>query len=238
MTTTYEVPTWETGMEKLTPSVYAYLQSKGSTMLSNAGLIVGKDYCIVVDTLHTVGVAQAFLDEIKKITDKPVRYLAITHQDGDHFHGNHLFTGANIIGHRRCREEMLKQAPINQTYLSQNWPQFDWTGITRIPPDITFEKQLTLHLDEGEVQLIYYGIGHTVGDIIAWIPQESVVFAGDLLFLYSTPLCRGSFAGSIDILKTMLDLDAKVYVPGHGPACGKEGVAECRDYLVLIYEEG
>ena len=238
MTSADEVPTWETGMREIAPNVYAYFQAEGGWFLSNAGLIVGSDRSIVIDSLGTIGFNQAFLGEIKKVTDKPVRYLVNTHHHGDHIYGNHLFTGATTICHTRCREEIIKTGDPDPERLSQVFPGLDFTGVRMTPPDVTFEKQLTLYLDEREVQLLYYKPAHTVGDIIAWLPQDSVVFAGDLLFLYSTPLCmQGSFAGWIEVMKAMADLNAKVYIPGHGPQCGQEGVIECLDYLVFLSEE-
>lgn len=237
MATAYQVPTWKTGMREVAPNVHAYFQAEGSWFLSNAGLIVGNDYSIVIDSLGTIGFTQAMLDDIKKVTNKPLRYLANTHSHADHIWGNHLFSGAVTICHTRCREEIVRAGTPDPDAMSRAFPGFDFAGIRATPPDITFDSQLTLHLDEREVQLIYYQPGHTLGDIIAWLPQDSVVFAGDLLFLYSTPLCmQGSFAGWIEIMGAMLGLDAKVYVPGHGPQCGKEGVTECRDYLVLVHE--
>lgn len=198
MTTPYEVPTWETGMREVASNVYAYFQSKGSWFLSNSGLIVGSDWCIVIDSLGTVGFTQTLLGEVKKITDKPVRYLVNTHHHGGHIYGNHLFTGASIICHLNCREEMLRAGVPEPARLSQVFPGFDFAGIRTTPPDITFENQLTLHLDEREVRLLYYKPGHTTGDIVAWLPQDSVVFAGDLLFLYSTPTVYAGFVRWLD----------------------------------------
>ena len=238
MTTEYEVPTWETGMKEIALRVYAYFQAEGSWFLSNAGLIVGSDRSIVIDSLGTIGFNQAFLNEIEKVSDKPVRYLVNTHHHGDHIYGNHLFTEATAICHTRCRQEILNAGDPDPDRLSQVFPGFDFSGIKATPPDITFDNQLTLYVDEREVQLLYYQPAHTVGDIIAWLPQDSVVFGGDLLFLYSTPLClQGSFAGWIKTMEAMVDLDASVYVPGHGPQCGKEGVIECCEYLVLLRDE-
>jgi len=238
VTAEYEVPRWETGMKEISPGVYAYFQAEGSWFLSNAGLIVGNDRSIVIDSLGTISFNQAFLDEIKKVNNKPVRYLVNTHHHGDHIYGNHLFLEAVAICHSRCREEMLKGGAPDPERLSQVFPGFDFTGIEVTPPDITFDRQLTLYLDRRAVQLLYYEPAHTVGDIIAWLPQEGVVFGGDLLFLYSTPLCmQGSFAGWIRAMEAMIDLNARVYIPGHGPECGKEGVIECHDYLVFLRDE-
>ncbi len=238
MTKPNEIPTWETGMKQIAPDVYAYIQSRGSWFWSNAGLIVGRDYCIAVDSLATVGLTQTFIDEIKKVSDKPIRYLVNTHHHGDHIWANHLFSGAEIVCHKHCRDEALRTAAPEPSALSTTFPEFDFSGVKITPPDITFENKLTFHLDEGEVQLIYYKPGHTVGDIIVWLPQQSTVFAGDLLFLYSTPLAmQGSFAGWIEIMEALANLDARTYVPGHGPLCGKEGLLECRDYLVLVRDQ-
>ena len=238
MTAEYEVPTWDTGMKEVAAGAYAYFQAEGSWFLSNAGLIVGSDRSIVIDSLGTIGFNLAFLGEIRKVSEKPVRYLVNTHHHGDHIYGNHLFPGAVAICQTRCREEIEKGGTPDPERLSQVFPGFDFTGVRATPPDITFDSRLTLHLDGREVHLVYYGPAHTVGDIIAWLPQDGVVFAGDLLFLYSTPLCmQGSFAGWIRAMDAMIDLDAGVYVPGHGPECGKEGAIECRDYLVFLRDQ-
>ena len=234
----YEVPTWETGMKELAPNVYAYTQAKGSWLLSNSGLIVGAEYSVVVDSLATVGLTQSLIGEIGKISDKPIRYVVNTHHHGDHIWGNHLFVGAALVCHSRCREEALRAGTPDPASLSTRFPEFDFGGIKTTPYDITFENQLTIYLDEREIRLIHYGPGHTVGDLIVWLPQESIVFAGDLLFLYSTPLCiQGSFAGWIEIIQALASLNAKTYVPGHGPICDKEGLMECREYLVLVRGE-
>ena len=84
MSAEYTVPSWESGVKQLAPNVYAYIQAKATWYWSNAGFIVGKDYVVVVDSLATVGLTQKFRDEIRKVTDKPIRYLINTHHHGDH----------------------------------------------------------------------------------------------------------------------------------------------------------
>ncbi len=245
MPTEYEIPTWKTEMRQLGPNVYAYFQEKGSWGLSNAGLIVGKDCCVVIDSLSTVKWTQAFLAEIQKVTDKPVRYLINTHYHGDHILGNHLFPGSISICHTNCREQTLKLGEEynpavragNQAYLSRMFSDRDLTGTKMTPQDITFDRDLTLYLDDRRIHLIHYQPGHTIGDIIVWLPQDRILFAGDLLFLYSTPVTwEGSFSGWIETLQALAHFNAGVYVPGHGPYCGKEGVFESRDYLVRVYD--
>jgi len=234
----YTVPTWESGVKQLAPNIYAYIQAKATWYWNNAGFIVGNDYVVVVDSLATVGLTQKFRDEIKKITDKPVRYLINTHHHGDHTYGNHVFAGATIIAHDYCRREVIEAGIMDPVLLNTIFPEFDFRGIAATPADITFDKQLTLHMYGREVRLLHFGPGHTVDDIIVYLPAEGIIFAGDFIFLYSTPLgMEGSFAGWLRNLDAMEKLGAQTYVPGHGPVCGAEGLNLCRDYLVFIQGE-
>jgi cyclase len=234
-----EIPAWETELREIAPNVYAYFQAKGSWFRSNAGLIVGSEYAVVVDSLATVGLTQNFINEIKKVTDKPVRFLVNTHHHGDHLWGNHLFEEATVICHNKCREQVLSTQMYDPAILNAYYPDFDFQGIQITPPDITFDEDLTMHIDGREIRLIHFKPAHTPGDILIYLPQERVIFAGDLLFLYSTPVgFEASFQGWIETLDNMSELDATIYVPGHGPLCGNKGVHECREYLALIEKEG
>ena len=234
----YTVPTWESGVKQLAPNIYAYIQAKATWYWNNVGFIVGNDYVVVVDALATVGLTQKFRDEIRKITDKPVRYLINTHHHGDHTYGNHVFAGATIISHDYCRREVIEAGIMDPVLMNTIFPEFDFQGIAATPADITFDKQLTLHMDGREVRLLHFGPGHTVDDIIVHLPEEDIIFAGDFIFLYSTPLgMEGSFAGWLRNLDAMANLGAQTYVPGHGPVCGAEGLNLCRDYLVFVQRE-
>jgi glyoxylase-like metal-dependent hydrolase (beta-lactamase superfamily II) len=122
--------------------------------------------------------------------------------------------------------------------LNTIFPEFDFRGIAVTPAHITFDRQLTLHTDGREIRLLHFGSGHTIDDIIVYLPDAGITFAGDFIFLYSTPLgMEGSFAGWLNNLDAMAKLGARTYVPGHGPVCGAEGLNLCRDYLVLVQRE-
>jgi cyclase len=233
-----EIPTWEPGVKQLTSNAYAYIQAKATWYWNNAGFVVGKDYVVVVDSLATVGLTWKFRDEIRKVTDKPVRYLINTHHHGDHIYGNHVFAGATIISHDYCRREAIEQGIRDPDLMNTIFPEFDFRGIAITPADITFDNQLSLYMDGQEVRLLHFEPGHTAGDIIVYLPDEGIIFAGDFIFLYSTPLgMEGSFAGWLRNLDAMENLGAQTYVPGHGPVCGAEGLNLCRDYLLLVQRE-
>jgi cyclase len=238
MAESYDIPVWETRFRQIADNVWAYVQAGGSWMRSNAGLVVGDDYAVLIDSLATVGLTRGLLEEVRKVTDKPVRYIINTHHHGDHVWGNQVLSQAHIICHRLGREELLRNAVPDPALLGMMFADLDFKGIAATPPHITFESQLSLHCGSREVRAIYLGPGHSVSDVIVYLPREGVVFGGDLLFLYSTPLGTcGSFEGWIKAMDIMGRLDAATYVPGHGPVCSRDGVEESRRYLVLVRDE-
>ena len=156
----HALPTWEPGVKEVAPDVYAYIQNKATWFWNNAGFIVGRDCVVVVDSLATVGLTQKFSDEIRNITDKPIRYLINTHHHGDHIWGDHVFAGATIISHRYCRQEAVDTGVIDPALLNVMFTDFDFRGISVTPAHITFDSHLTLYMDGREVRLLHLGPGH------------------------------------------------------------------------------
>ena len=233
-----KVPTWPTEMVKLSDEVYAYIQAKGTMGVSNAGLIAGEKHAAIVDTLSTVSMTEAFLKEVRNVTNKSIKYLINTHCHGDHCWGNHLLPEAVSISHNHCRKEMIQRGQPDPKKWAVLDPEKDFTGACYTLTDVTFDHALTIHLDSREIHLLYYGYAHSEGDILVYLPEERIAFCGDFLFLYSTPAGqRAFFAGWIEALNKIAELDVRIYVPGHGPPCDREGLIKCREYLMLIYNE-
>lgn len=231
---------WKSGMQEIADGVFAYVQpngSHGNAGYSNAGLIVGPDYCVVIDTLGTNAMHEAFLAAIAEVTTKPVTRVLLTHHHVDHVLGTHRFPAATVVSHRACRANLLAGGPHAAARWAAKRPHFapDLDGIPVVLPDLTFEDRVHLHLGHREIIFFHPGVAHTDGDAAAWLPGERILFAGDLFF---NRVCPAAFAGSIDgwidAVKAMLAMDADIFVPGHGPVSGKEDLSAMLEYLELI----
>ncbi len=232
------MPVWNTKMKELADGVYAYIQAKGTWFVSNAGLIIGTQDAIVIDSLSNKEMVQAFIDEIKRVTKRPVKFLINTHSHGDHIWTNHYFYQAKTICHSKCRDTTNENINTDPKSYETVFPGLLFDGAKATLQDITFEEKLTMYQDDRKVELIYAGPSHTTGDIFIHLPDERIVFCGDLLFYQCTPLAlMGYIQGWINTLDLLADLEADIYVPGHGPITDRKGVMGCQEYLIHITKE-
>lgn len=220
-------------VEEVSDGVYAYVQLDGSWGLNNSGFVAGERAVTVIDTCFTERRTRAFLAAVAEVTDRPVRTLVNTHHHGDHTHGNHLLPGATVIGHERCREEVLASGHIAQAFFAG----VDWGDIELAPPFVTFDERLNVYVDELRVELHYVGPAHTTNDVVAWLPERRLLFAGDLVFNGGTPfVVMGSVSGSLAALERLRALGAERIVPGHGPVCGPAAIDEQEAYLRMVQD--
>ena len=221
-------------VEEVSDGIFAYIQLDGSWGLNNSGFLVGSDGVTVVDTCFTERRSRMFLDAIRRQTDLPLRTLVNTHHHGDHTHGNYVFLpAATIVGHELCRQEVIATGH-GATGL---FPGVEWGEVRIAPPFLTFEERLNLYVDDLKVELIFAGPAHTTNDVVAWVPERKVLFAGDVVFNGGTPfVMMGSIAGSLEALERLRALGPQTIVPGHGPVCGPEVLDEVADYLRFVRE--
>ncbi|MEX0682955.1 MAG: MBL fold metallo-hydrolase [Dehalococcoidia bacterium] len=220
-------------LEEPSPGVFAYLQLHGQWGLNNAGFLLAHDHVLLIDTAFTERRARALADAVRKTAgDRPIRTLVNTHHHGDHTHGNYVFgPGIAIIGHEKCRDEVIATGLGTRAL----WPDTDWGHIEIAPPTVTFRHRLTVWAGDLEVQLIFVGPAHTTNDIIAWLPERRLLFAGDTVFNGGTPFCVfGSLAGSLQAIDTIRSLNPETIVPGHGPICGPEALDAIESYLRFV----
>ncbi|REE96267.1 MBL fold metallo-hydrolase [Thermomonospora umbrina] len=216
-------------IEELADGVFAYIQPDGGWCLSNAGVLVSRGATALVDTAATVARTLALRDAVRTVAAAPPRLVVNTHSHGDHTFGNFLFAPeAVIVSHARARVELVAVG----LHLTGLWPEVEWGEITLAPPSVTFDERLTLHVGDKRVELLHTGPAHTTGDVVVWLPEERVLFAGDLVMAGATPFCMmGSITGSLRTVERLRALGPRIVVPGHGPVGGPELLTDTEGYL-------
>ncbi len=219
MTDHHPLPPPET--VEVASGVFAYVQPDGSWWINNTGFVVGGTGVCAVDATSTEKRMRAFQRAIAAITPQPVRTLINTHHHGDHTNGNCMVEDALIIGHANCRANMADQRIGG---LDMVFGAVEWGELTVVPPHLVFDDRLTLYAGDHRLELVYAGgPAHTTGDVTIWLPDERVLFAGDLVFNGGTPfVLMGSVAGSLEAIGRLRTLGASTVVPGHGAVCGPE----------------
>lgn len=216
--------------------VHAYVQPDGSWWINNTGLLVGAHGAVSVDTCATEARTRAYREAIRSVTRNPVRTVVSTHHHGDHTHGNYLFRDATVVAHTRTRQAQIEAGIWRDIPF---WTPFDLGGVELEPPSLTFEDGVTLWVDDLRCEVRHVGQpAHTTNDCVAWLPEQSVLFAGDLLFSGGTPfLLMGSVVGAVEVLDHVVrPLGARTIVPGHGEVAGPDLIDEVVGYLRFVLD--
>jgi len=224
--------TSEARVVELGDGIFAWLP--GDDLDANSGFIITDDGVVVIDSLAAPGLARQVLAEVRRVTDKPVRYVVNTHHHGDHVLGNGVFTSASIIAHYKCRQIMAEA----WHHYARRWaflkPEFaqELAEAEVCLPNVTFSDRFTLHAGSRRLEFMHAGFGHTVDDIVIYLPQDKVLFAADLLFNRVWPHMRDSNSqGWIECIDRLLPLDATSVVPGHGPVGTKQDLVVQREFM-------
>ncbi|MFO1036251.1 MAG: MBL fold metallo-hydrolase [Geminicoccaceae bacterium] len=222
---------------ELAPGVFA-LTAEGDP---NSGVVIGDDSVLVIDARATPVMAKELVAHIRKVTDKPIRHVLLTH-----YHAVRVLGVAgyeervNVIASDATRDMIVERGQQDMDSEIQRFPRL-FRARETIPgltwPNIVFHERMTLWLGGREVQIVHAGRGHTRGDTIAWLPKERVMFAGDLVEFGATPYCGdahfGDWPGTLD---RVAGFEPQALVPGRGEALvGREqvgrGIAETRAFL-------
>ncbi len=243
------------GLREVGPRTWAWLQPNGGLGESNAGLICGDGASMLVDTLWDERLTRRMLDAMaSQLAAAPLRQAFITHPDGDHWWGNKaLAPDVEILSTDACARAIRKEAPprtlagmARLAALLRHAPgriggvagraheqvaPFAFGGVRRRYPDRVVGDAETLDAGGRAVHVRSVGPAHTASDSIVHVPDAGVVFAADILFIGVVPVMwHGPTANWLAALDALLALDAGVYVPGHGPPCGRAEIEELAAY--------
>jgi glyoxylase-like metal-dependent hydrolase (beta-lactamase superfamily II) len=242
------------GLHELGDGLFAYLQPEGGWGWSNAGLVAGEGESLLIDTLFDLSLTRDMLEQMRPATEKrPIRQAMNTHGNGDHWFGNQLLPdGIPIIATTAAVQDMrtfppaLMGALANasglpaelETYVRRIFGPFEFSDIEPRLPTETFDGRRELLVDDRRVELIEVGPAHTAGDAIVHVPGAGVVFTGDVLFIQGTPIVwAGPISNWVAACQRILELDARVLVPGHGPITDHSGVRDVQRYLEYVQSE-
>ena len=251
------MPNWQytKGLHDLGQGCHAYLQPEGSWGWSNAGLIADSGETLLVDTLMDVRLTREMLESMRRAVPAAERIgtLVNTHANPDHTFGNQLLAGASIIASAACAEEMPHTPPQMLAAMEKNWrvlgegaaffhetmgKNFNFDEVVLTLPTRTFERELALTVGKKRVDLVNVGPAHTGGDVMVHVPEDRLVFTGDILFVGGHPVM---WAGPIDnwikACEMILAWGVETIVPGHGPITDKAGVRRFKTYMETLKGE-
>lgn len=208
---------------------------------NNLGFVIGKDSVLVWNAGSSYLLAQSFHKEIKKITDKPVKYVVLENSQGHAILGSNYWKeqGATIVAQEIVKEEIEEKGQWVFNRLKKALrDKFDGTVLTM--PDKFFKDNMKFDLGGKIVEAKYFGYAHEHSDISLWLPKEKIIFAGDLAF-------NNRLLPIFEITETQewliawekfAALDAKIVVPGHGDTTDMATVTKyTKDYLVYLREK-
>lgn len=218
-------------LDEVGEGVYAYIQPDGGWLINNAGIIGatdGQGY-VLVDTASTEARNRALFAAAANIAGTELQALVNTHHHPDHTYGNWLVpAGVPIISSFECRDALIRA----DFEAARNTKGTDFGHLELRPPNQTFSGEMVLHAGSRQIRLISLGPAHTFGDVVVWLPEERICFAGDLVFSGGHPfLVEGSIDGYRKALEFLHSLKADALVPGHGPVCRGEQIPVLLDKL-------
>ncbi|MFB9591189.1 MBL fold metallo-hydrolase [Streptomyces racemochromogenes] len=221
-------------LQEVAEDVYAYVQPDGGWCLNNAGLITAGGRPALIDTAATEARARALKDAVARVTPHAPGFVINTHPHGDHTFGNRLFADdAVIVAHEATRAEM----DLAGLHLTGLWPEVCWGDVGVELPTLTFRDPITLHLGDIRAEVMHLGTAHTKNDSVVWLPEQRVLFAGDIVMSGATPFClTGSISGSLAVIAKLRALGPRTIVSGHGPVGGVELLDTTAAYLRHVQE--
>lgn len=219
---------------QLAPGVYYRAADREKKIIANAGWIVFRDYVLVIDANYPWG-AKAILADVRKTTNKPIKFVFDTHYHADHAFGNSVWVdaGATIICSRECVAES-KAKNTTAWAKDKGTGEFSLKSVRLEHPQVGFQDRLVFDDGEHRVELTRMGPGHTIGDSVAYLPKEKILFTGDLCVNFAGNNIADPDANPdnwLRALDALIQKDVGVLIPGHGGQGTTETLRGQRAYL-------
>ena len=226
--------------DRLSEHAYAYT-AQGDP---NTGIVIGDDAVLVVDTQATPVMAADVIRRIRTVTDKPLKYVVLSHYHAVRVLGASAYAPDAVIASRATYDLIVERGAADMQSEIERFPRL-FRAVDSIPgltwPTIVFERSLTLWLGKLEVQILHLGRGHTKGDTVVWLPKDRILFSGDLVEFDATPYAGDAyFTHWPATLDALAALGPVKLVPGRGaalqnPAEVAAGLAGTRAFVTELY---
>ena len=201
---------------------------------------------MAIDTQATPVMAQDVARRIREVTDKPIQYVLLSHYHAVRVLGASAYGAEHIIASEDTRDLIVERGQFDKDSEIGRFPRL-FQNVESVPdgltwPTMTFNRKMTLWLGKLEVQILQLGRGHTKGDTVAWLPQEKILFSGDLVEFDATPYAGDAyFQDWPQTLDNIAALKPEKLVPGRGAALQtpeqvQAGLAGTRAFISDLYE--
>ena len=227
--------------DRLSDHAYAYT-AEGDP---NTGIVIGDDAVMVVDTQATPVMAQDVVRRIRAVTDKPIRYVTLSHYHAVRVLGASGYAPEHVIASRDTFDLIVERGAQDMQSEIERFPRL-FRAVESVPgltwPTIVFERRMTLMLGRLQVEIMQLGRGHTKGDTVVWLPQEQILFAGDLVEYDATPYTGDAYLGDWPAtLDAIAALEPGQLVPGRGaalktPEAVRAGLDGTRAFVTALFE--
>jgi glyoxylase-like metal-dependent hydrolase (beta-lactamase superfamily II) len=227
--------------DRLSEHAYAYT-AEGDP---NTRIVVGDDAVMVIDTQATPVMAQDVIRRIREVTDKPIRYVTLSHYHAVRVLGASGYAPEHVIASRDTYDLIVERGTQDMKSEIERFPRL-FRAVESVPgltwPTLVFEHRLTLMMGRLRVEIMQLGRGHTKGDTVVWLPQERILFSGDLVEYDATPYTGDAYLGDWPAtLDAIAALAPQKLVPGRGaalqtPAAVAAGLEGTRAFVTAMYE--
>jgi quinoprotein relay system zinc metallohydrolase 2 len=234
-------------VHEIAPGVYAHqapisiMDARTGGDLANVGFIVGDEAVAVIDTGGSVAIGRRLLAAIKKVTDKPIRYVINTHEHPDHIFGDAAFDmpGVTFVGHKNMPRELQARGAHYIETLRHTMGDALLKDVRIIVPTLLVDQDTRLDLGHRMIDLHAWPPMHTDCDVTVFDETTRTLFTGDLLFLQHVPVIDGSVLGWLKNMDALAAIPARLAVPGHGPigVAWPQALADEKRYFTTLTKD-